>query len=904
MSVSEQEARNIAAATAASLKEEEERTIDPTVLSTFLGTKYSLVKTAPDGNCLYAAIADQLFGIGIYPEYNLLLRRLAMDQIAAHTNHYNATEIETGERDSNGNPIRSHTIDGRDITFQDYINKYGKPNEFGGEIEISALADVIIRPIYWHKYDSTSKTITETIYRQDLLGHRNPIHLLYYGLRNRHFDSLRLRNLTYPLENYFQPLELKNLDVNQARDRFYPQGRKVPVPSNSSSSASSVRSSTELNPSSSASASVPSESLPLSQSNLFSSSLLSTTASSASLSSSPSSSFLPAPVFNVYSSSALSNSSSSSVLPESTLSTSPRPVANLFENLDIKEPYTESKSNLEYRSYDATVQSDQDKLNKAAELISIVQKYADSIRDKELLARVLLLETQALSDYSKQSQPAASIPNILGNFASSVGSTFTTVLAPLIGTSPNRIPPPPKPINKPVVQPKPHVAYIYITWQNNVVVFQEDERIVVLHGELTPSPSYIEQVKTILADSFAPIPTLTDAKIKEFHTVGNSHFFSVSFSKDPLLVPTKDQNPLVATDVMFKPISRNHYFVSILNLRAYLINSTKKSQSLVIGLKELSRALGITSKEQELSLTDLPAWARSFLNKDAIPDTCRSHEFITADCTGRHLLEDIMIAEEYSHKYGIRPDDPDLAYYNSLEADSTLGDKKQQKIDYFFNERFLHVTNPNPLLRDLVIPNPYKAKSYRESVANWANPALEGAMATPQNQAMLKQNIQVLDALVPPPIRENSKAMTVAILESLWFCGQNPDLSSDPRCFPSKVLAELREYQNASTHTNQNQRAKSILYDNDLPALQDMLEIIKSKILPNGLLLPSLEPGLVTGTAPPPSLVPTKPISTSSPSGLATAPWISNAIYKILPPNASFTYPLVAPALFGKIGAS
>jgi hypothetical protein len=59
---------------------------------------------------------------------------------------------------------------------------------------------------------------------------------------------------------------------------------------------------------------------------------------------------------------------------------------------------------------------------------------------------------------------------------------------------------------------------------------------------------------------------------------------------------------------------------------------------------------------------------------------------------------------------------------------------------------------------------------------------------------MRAMNRQLLKELAPKEIIAD-KAMAISILEALWFCGQNPVVSNDQRCFPLRLLGELREYQ-------------------------------------------------------------------------------------------------------------
>ena len=122
--------------------------------------------------------------------------------------------------------------------------------------------------------------------------------------------------------------------------------------------------------------------------------------------------------------------------------------------------------------------------------------------------------------------------------------------------------------------------------------------------------------------------------------------------------------------------------------------------------------------------------------------------------------------------------------------------------------------------------------SYREDeVTSFGQPA--GSSKHDVGGIMGAQNYDLAARLIPKSIIAD-KAMTIAILESLWFCGQNPSISSDPRCFPARLLEELREYQRnkALIQTVEAQpRIKSPPLDNHgWPAVQLMVQTLLNAI--------------------------------------------------------------------------
>jgi hypothetical protein len=53
-------------------------------------------------------------------------------------------------------------------------------------------------------------------------------------------------------------------------------------------------------------------------------------------------------------------------------------------------------------------------------------------------------------------------------------------------------------------------------------------------------------------------------------------------------------------------------------------------------------------------------------------------------------------------------------------------------------------------------------------------------------------NLRFVEAVAPREIVADKRA-AVALLEAMWHCGSQPSLSDDPRCFPLRVLGEVRE---------------------------------------------------------------------------------------------------------------
>jgi hypothetical protein len=127
-------------------------------------------------------------------------------------------------------------------------------------------------------------------------------------------------------------------------------------------------------------------------------------------------------------------------------------------------------------------------------------------------------------------------------------------------------------------------------------------------------------------------------------------------------------------------------------------------------------------------------------------------------------------------------------------------------------------------IEELPITNPYRASAYRQQMidapagsATFQNPAGNPPAVVvgpsgehPERETMWRQNAVILNKIAPPEILTDNR-MSVAILESLWFCGSSIDLASDPRCFPARALGELREFQETNTQEKRAALARRAL---------------------------------------------------------------------------------------------
>ena len=198
----------------------------------------------------------------------------------------------------------------------------------------------------------------------------------------------------------------------------------------------------------------------------------------------------------------------------------------------------------------------------------------------------------------------------------------------------------------------------------------------------------------------------------------------------------------------------------------------------------------------------MPAWALPFFKESEISASCKGSEFVTSDCVAKPIKQHILMADEYAQEGRLskRLEDPDLLKYRKLveelDEEQDAGKKFSKKLDIraAFPDRKVLIADPDTReIHTYQVPNPYRALSYREDEVTTFGDPNGGTSKHDAGGIMRVQNFELAKHLIPKSIIAD-KAMTVAILESLWYCGQNPSISSDPRCFPARLLEELREY--------------------------------------------------------------------------------------------------------------
>jgi len=221
--------------------------------------------------------------------------------------------------------------------------------------------------------------------------------------------------------------------------------------------------------------------------------------------------------------------------------------------------------------------------------------------------------------------------------------------------------------------------------------------------------------------------------------------------------------------------------------------------------------------------------------------------------------------------------DPELAAYNDLvqRRDAAIAAedpdlvKLNKQLESNYGDNYILVRDLNGAMHIRSVPNPYKALSYRESPdTDFNNPN--------GTNPMRAMNNQLIKDIIPKEILVD-KAMTIAILESLWFCGQNHSVSDDPRCFPLRLLGELREFQSQQKQKEQAEKAVAILNNGNWTSLKLIMSALKgaiagnppfdiynpptaSPVAPAPTVVPAIVPTVVPTVAP--TIVPTTPLVT------------------------------------------
>ena len=447
---------------------------------------------------------------------------------------------------------------------------------------------------------------------------------------------------------------------------------------------------------------------------------------------------------------------------------------------------------------------------------------------------------------------------------SSLPPAVSTTLASLMGAIPHE--------DKSEEQEIKYVS-TFVVWGDKILAFVVKGKVVASVDAETNGMD----PKKVARESLIKLvqPSLEEKNLSIFYKHNDRVFIFAKYATKPTVTGTGEDFDWA--EIEGEAASPTYYWANIISLRHWLVTEKGKADA----DKGLSNYLGILGKIIGITITNvytegqMPIWAIALFNENDISAPCKETELITSDCTAKSVRKHIIMADEYAQEGRLvkRLDDPELLKFKKLvedaatETDPAKRRNMLMEINDYYGDR--EVLIGDQVTRDVhsyKVPNPYRALSYREDeVTSFGQPA--GSSKHDVGGIMGAQNYELAKRLIPKSIIAD-KAMTIAILESLWFCGQNPSISSDPRCFPARLLEELREYQRnkALVQTVKTQsRIKSPPLDNHgWPAVQLMVQTMLNAIA--GAKTPTFESRLFPFKDVPPATPATETPATETPA--------------------------------------
>ncbi|XP_010557427.1 PREDICTED: OTU domain-containing protein 5-like isoform X2 [Tarenaya hassleriana] len=145
-------------------------------------------RMAQDGNCLFRAVADQVYGDS---EAYDLIRQMCMDYMERERDHFSQFITEG---------------------FTTYLKRKRRDKVYGNNVEIQALAEMYNRPIHIYSYSTEPINIFQGNYNTDM----PPIRLSYHN--GNHYNSLvDPHRLTVGAGLGFSSLRGRNVDREQVK---------------------------------------------------------------------------------------------------------------------------------------------------------------------------------------------------------------------------------------------------------------------------------------------------------------------------------------------------------------------------------------------------------------------------------------------------------------------------------------------------------------------------------------------------------------------------------------------------------------------------------------------------------------------------------------------------------------
>jgi ADP-ribose pyrophosphatase YjhB (NUDIX family) len=421
--------------------------------------------------------------------------------------------------------------------------------------------------------------------------------------------------------------------------------------------------------------------------------------------------------------------------------------------------------------------------------------------------------------------------------------------------------------------PKPQegaVAGIFVTWRDKLLIQKRQAApatISVPSGFLEKGETFEEAAVRELNEEAQLTPLVDPNTLTLFHTTKfadaagsmiDAAFYYVHLPDTPGITvagPTAASTGEVEIGFNFDtaginaamaPAGPGHVWVDPTEFDNYIAGLNISENPLFIKaydkfMNVLDDAMG--RKLGDINLQgDMPPWVPpGYFDRDEdIPAGCTGR-MIGPDCVGKAVLHDIMVADQYAKHLRLRKrPDSTLETYTKLaqELDSLKDletptteeaarrDKLTLMLDRQFKDEEILIRDPETaMVKPYMVPNPYRALAYREDRRNpvdYTNPDFKPDPKKDPDASMFKRNAEILRQLAPEEMIADS-VMATALLESLWFCGANPTLSDDPRCYPAKILGELREWEANKRQDRSNEAAVLALKDTSWDVIKQVL---------------------------------------------------------------------------------
>ena len=385
----------------------------------------------------------------------------------------------------------------------------------------------------------------------------------------------------------------------------------------------------------------------------------------------------------------------------------------------------------------------------------------------------------------------------------------------------------------PAVEPVEDELFVgvYVAWGDKVLIFKSGAKAVVPGGDVTEADGTPHAAALRIISHITPTPAIEALKElnREKDDGATVIFYYVVLSDRPTVGPTEaaEAFDFSAAGLEGENAGNEQWWAPITAFRMWL-NTEQGTpfnpQSMSTNLRLLAKALGIKRDPLSYKSRPLPTWAAELANEvSSLPNPCKTSEFVTGDCTAKTLKEHVQIGtqEAQEGRLSKRLTDPELREYQrrlqtlTAETDPVKKETLQKEFDKFYPAMPIMIRDPVTNEDHVyILPNPYKAMEVREAATTFADPA--GS-----------QNVQIATRLIPSEILAD-KAMTIAVLESLWFCGQNQTVGDDPRCFPARLLGEFRQHSAGRLQSAVKVEADDILKNYEWPALKLVLMAIKN----------------------------------------------------------------------------